>query len=56
MQQDNAVQFGLIIWDLLYPTGFPFTLITLWINKYHLLINHTFGSGSTVVNIYDPDF
>jgi len=28
----------------------------LWINKYHVLIDHTFSSGSSIVDIYHPDF
>jgi len=37
---------------LLNLTIFLFTLTTLWINKYHLLIDHTFRNWSSTVDIY----
>jgi len=32
------------------------TLSTPRMNKYRLLIDHTFSSGSSNVDIYDPEF
>ena len=37
---------------LSYPTIFLFTMTTLWINKYLLLIGHTSHNWSNVVDIY----
>jgi len=41
---------------LLYLTIFQFTLITLSINKYRLLINYTFRNWSSIVDSYAPIF
>jgi len=35
---------------LLYPTIFLFTLTTLWINKYLLLIDRTFRNGYSTID------
>jgi len=41
---------------ILYPTTFLFALTTLWINNYRLLIDHTFGNGSSNVDVHNHDF
>ena len=45
-------------WEIFMATHYISVYIdhSLWINKYRLLIDHTFVDGSNTVDIYDSDF